>query len=278
MIIPVWKPIGASTHQLAELVGQLASRVTQNIQDRKATHTGTLDPMAEGVVVVLTGKDRFQKKKYSQTKKSYKFSILFGVETDSLDTLGLQTNVILKEIDQKKLSKQIQNILPTFIGDQLQVQPRFSAQRINGNSGFDLAKKGDDFQLKENKIRIYNLQIDSEKAIPIPKIETEIINNIQKVSGDFRQKQISQNWKKTFTDLQKIGISQLLVLTCTATVSKRTYIRALTRDISQLLQIPATTFSITRTQNGDYSKHDCISMTPEIFAKQIQTLQNQDSN
>ncbi len=81
MIFSLWKPIGRSTHLFVKSYGD---RIGERI-----THTGSLDPMAEGVVVVLTGEDRFLKEKYSNSDKEYEFEILIGVSTDSHDLLGL---------------------------------------------------------------------------------------------------------------------------------------------------------------------------------------------
>jgi tRNA pseudouridine55 synthase len=125
MLIPVYKPLGSSSHQLAKKVGETYGE--------KATHTGTLDPMAEGVLVVLTGEDRFKKTEYSHWQKTYQFKVLVGFETDTHDLLGL-----IKNIDHKKINQPVfEKNLKSFIGRQQQLVPKFSAQRINGQSGFD---------------------------------------------------------------------------------------------------------------------------------------------
>lgn len=259
MIIPVWKPVGHSTHQIAKFIGQLTSQVTESPEDTKATHTGTLDPLAEGVIIVLTGEDRFKKQEYSDTKKTYAFEILIGISTDSHDLLGLPTELIHQAVDLDQIQDKIANILPDFIGKQKQIQPQFSAQRVGGKSAFELAKSNTEFVQNTNNITIYTLSLIESKVISLKKLESILKTNITAVDGDFRQKEILKKWHEELEKLKKIT-SALGVLSFETTVSKRTYIRAITRDISQKIHVPATTLSITRTLNGEFSQENCISL------------------
>lgn len=262
MIIPVWKKIGESTHLLAKKTGAKISSKTQDLNNLKATHTGTLDPMAEGVVVVLTGNDRYNKSNFPTWKKIYQFEILIGVETDSQDLLGLQSvidksfNVPNNVMKRENILNQINNVLPTFIGKQRQQQPKFSAQRVNGKSAFDLAKQQQKFEIKTNDIEIFSLKMFDSKYIEIEKLEKVISKKISLITGDFRQSEILKNWQKTFLELSDESTS-LLIINFEAIVSKKTYIRSLVRDLRNLINIPMTTFSITRTNEGPYSKKDC---------------------
>ncbi|MCC6711425.1 MAG: hypothetical protein IT416_03700 [Candidatus Pacebacteria bacterium] len=240
MLIPVFKPLGLSSHQLAKKIG-----VDLN---EKATHTGTLDPMAEGVLIVLTGEDRFKKTEYSSWKKTYQFKILVGIETDTHDLLGL-----IKNIDHKKINQPIfEKNLKSFIGQQKQLVPKFSAQRINGQSGFELAKKNQPFELQENNIEIFSLEILNRETINSSKLLTYLQKTINLVIGDFRQAEILAKWQPTLTHQQKFELITVEVVT-----SKRTYIRALVRDLSKKLNIPLTTYSIIRTQNGPFRLKNC---------------------
>lgn len=242
MIAPVYKPLGKSTHLLAKRVGEL--------QAVKATHTGTLDPMAEGVVVVLTGEDRFNKSKYDDWDKVYQFEVLFGVNTDSLDLLGL-----IKQINKNKINRsKIENILPEFVGPSEQIIPSFSAKRIDGKSFFDKAKQNQSLPKITQKIKVNALDIKSVSQIKASKLLPNIIAKLDKVEGNFRQNQIIESWKNANLP------NNLTIVSFEAVVSKRTYIRGIVRDLSQRLQIAATTFSITRTQNGPFGIKDCVCL------------------
>lgn len=236
MIIPTYKPIGASSHQLAKEIGKQ--------HGEKATHTGTLDPMAEGMLIVLTGEDRFKKEEFSNWKKEYEFEILVGFETDSHDLLGLVTNQKNNPIKKIELEKS----LKTFLGKQTQTAPKFSAQRVAGKSGFDLAKKNQEFKQQKNKIEIFEINILGNEKITSQELLSKIEQKIKKVSGDFRQTEITKNWKSI---LNKEIDSVFQIWKVRAVTSKRTYIRALVRDLGEKLKVPATTFSIIRTKNGE---------------------------
>lgn len=258
MIIPVWKKIGESSHLLAQKVGREIAHKTKDTSHQKATHTGTLDPMAEGIIVVLTGDDRLRKGEFQSWKKKYTFEMLFGISTDSLDLLGLAENQVKKPLNKIEIERKLQTILPDFLGEQIQVQPAFSAQRVQGKSGFDLAKEGTKFEQNSNTITFFSLRLENTSSVDLSILQKNILQKISLISGNFRQKEITKKWQETFLHLEKNTISQLPLVTITAEVSAKTYVRALVRDLSHTLNIPATTYSIVRTKNGDFTADDII--------------------
>jgi tRNA pseudouridine(55) synthase len=250
MIIPVYKPLGASSHQLAKKVGEL--------HNTKATHTGTLDPMAEGVMVVLTDEDRFKKEEFGDWKKEYEFEILWGVNTDTHDLLGLATKI---NVPQKIDFTQLNHTLKNFLGTQQQQLPKFSAKRIAGQSYFDLAKNNQQFHPQAEEINIYKLELIESYLIGRQKFWESVQVKIKLLKGDFRQEEILKNWQQTLKQLPtKLQISKFKT-----TTSKRTYVRSLVRDISRTMKIPATTHSITRTANGKFTLEDCQQLSPDLF-------------
>ena len=257
MIIPIWQNTGQSSHLLAKQVGAYFSAHTKESEHQKATHTGTLDPMAEGVLIVLTNEDRFKKSEYANSKKVYNFSMLIGVATDSQDLLGLQTQVHNKEVSVSEIKSKLKTILPKFLGTQTQLQPVFSAQRVNGVSAFDKAKNKEIIVPKQNKITIFSINLLDTKRIKIDSLYEYITNKVVLISGDFRQKEVLDNWKLTIDTLEKSQIKTLVIVQLEATVSKRTYIRSLVKDIGAQLQLPVTTQHIIRTQNAGYQREDC---------------------
>jgi tRNA pseudouridine55 synthase len=259
MIIPIWKNIGQSTHQLAKKVGELTVLKTKNPDDLKSTHTGTLDPMAEGIIIVLTGEDRFNKSEFSKKRKEYEFSILFGVDTDTNDLLGLQTKENYYQLNISEVETNLKSLLPKYIGELKQTQPRFSAQRIDGKSAFDKAKIGEPFVAIKNNITIFSLEILESKTISPDELLITTTQKINLVQGDFRQKEIIKNWYNTIHKLKQNNITNLPLIKIRAEVSKRTYIRSLVRDLAKELSLSATTFSIIRTKNENFTKHDIKS-------------------
>ncbi len=247
MIFPLYKPLGQSAHLLAQAAGKR--------RGEKATHTGTLDPMAEGVLLVLTGEDRFKKGSLSEYAKIYEFAALLGVSTDSNDLLGLVTAVEKGgfSLDEVKLRAAAQ----TFAGRQQQRLPDFSAKRSGGESYFDLAKAGRKPPAAYEEIEIYSLELAKLKKISAQQLKQALTQKIKLVEGDFRQLEILDRWQQFF--LQDAPESFWLA-SFTAQVSKRTYIRALVRDLGAKLGIPTTTFSLVRTANGPYTIADCLCL------------------
>lgn len=260
MIIPIWQKIGQSSHLLAQQVGKSIAIKTSDQKHTLATHTGTLDPMAEGVLIVLTAEDRYKKAQYANYKKEYEFSVLFGITTDSYDLLGLQTKIHNHTLNLDEISSSIGNILPKFVGTFEQTQPAFSAQRVAGKSAFDRAKRGEATQLKSNIITISSLKLISRCEIPVAALCEQISSKINTISGDFRQDQIQAEWKKTIEILTQLNILTLPLVQLKAVVSKRTYVRSLVNDLAKMLDIPATTFHIVRTKNGQYSQNSCENL------------------
>ncbi len=247
MIIPVWKPLGTSTHRLAQKIGE--------DRGEKTTHTGTLDPMAEGVVVVLTGEDRWKKAELADTKKIYEFSLIFGVETDSADLLGKQIVVQPNLPELTQIRVMLTDSFPNFLGKQTQEQHPFSSQRVGGKSAFDLAKNGLEFPLKNNEITIHSLELREMDTITPEELWQHCVQTIALVEGNFRQQEVLEQWRSTLQAWR--GAAQLPRATITATVSRRTYIRSLARDLSQKIHLPATVFSLVRIQNGEWTKEHC---------------------
>lgn len=289
MILPIYQPVGQSSHLLAQKAGLL--------YHQKATHTGTLDPMATGVLLVLTGKDRFRKKEYSAYRKTYEFEILLGVRTDSDDILGVIEDVVGDVVDDETGNvatsvaedvargvvggvtkvktndqtaptptsaekpivppnpKTITELLKTLEGKSTQKIHDFSAKRHNGNSYFDLAKAGTKPPNYSQAIEIFRIDFLSQKTILKTSLEKYIVEKLNKVRGDFRQEEIVMRWQDFF---QKTKIDKFPILRFCAEVSKRTYIRSLVRDLGKLLNAQA---SLATTSSTKYLPITTLSIT-----------------
>jgi len=270
MIKAIYQPQGVSSHLLARDFGKS--------RREKATHTGTLDPMAEGVMIILSGDDRYKKQEMGDVKKTYQFEILWGINTDSLDLLGLITenkynqnddSEINKEIFSKKEKKSIEfldNYLSKYVGKINQKLPKFSAKRVDGKSSFDLAKSGEEMPDFFRAVEIFEAKTISLNKMSPELLQEIIVKKINNVQGDFRQEEVLNGWSEFFSNLN-VGSAtdsndetSFYISKCEVTASRRTYIRALVRDLSEDLNIPATTFSIIRTKNGEYGIEDCTDL------------------
>ncbi len=147
----IWKPKGMSSFDVI--------RYLKNKHDinNKIGHCGTLDPFAEGILIVCVGDDIEKFQKIKKLNKIYEAEIKFGEETDTLDCTG---DIIKHKTFDKKITKKIiKNTLDTFIGTYYQTPPYYSAKKINGIRLYSLARKGIFIRLKKNKVNIFNIKL-----------------------------------------------------------------------------------------------------------------------
>ena len=158
-VIPVWKPPEISS---TDLINQVKS-----VSDvSKIGHSGTLDPFAEGVMILLFNHETKNFNKYLSLDKTYHAKIKLGEHRDTLDLTG---DVIYKKKPQILKHEIIEKNLINFIGETYQRPPAFSAKRINSVRLYALARKGVFVHLKPVKINIQDIGlIDySDDAITI---------------------------------------------------------------------------------------------------------------
>lgn len=122
---------------------------------REVGHLGTLDPMATGVLAVTVGSATKLFDMFLNKTKTYVAEFTFGYSTDTLDAEGQVEN----KCDIMPTLEQIENVLPQFVGEIEQMPPKYSAKKINGKKAYDLARSGQDFELKPSKVTIHNLKI-----------------------------------------------------------------------------------------------------------------------
>ena len=138
--INLYKPRVISSNKALSIVKKL-------LKTKVAGHIGTLDPEAEGVLPIALAEATKTIPYITDESKAYEFTIKFGFETDSGDLEGEVINTT-SHIPNKK---QIEEILPNFIGEIEQVPPIYSAIKIDGKRAYELARKGQDFKMKSRK-------------------------------------------------------------------------------------------------------------------------------
>lgn len=122
---------------------------------RKIGHTGTLDPMATGVLPLLLGKATRAASLLDDTDKEYEASFRFGIATDTQDSTGK----VLKESGASVSREQLESVLPLFRGDILQIPPMYSAVQKNGQRLYDLARQGIEVEREPRPITVYKLEL-----------------------------------------------------------------------------------------------------------------------
>ncbi len=158
-IIIINKPQNCTSHDIVYKI--------KKITNQKVGHTGTLDPLAEGVLPILIGKATRCSKYLINHNKKYIVKLKLGVRTDTLDEEG---NIIEKKNVNSKIMDKInlENTLKTFIGKQTQVPPIYSAIKVNGKKLYEYARKGQKVEIPKREINIYEidlLNIDKQEKI-----------------------------------------------------------------------------------------------------------------
>jgi len=138
--------------------GLTSSRVVERIRKRfkvKAGHTGTLDPIATGLLIVLTGKLTKNAAAFLKLDKGYEVKAVLGIETDTFDTDGR----ILRQSDKEITREELEKVFKEFHGDVWQTPPPFSAKKMAGRKAYELARKGVAVDIPPKKVSIYSLEL-----------------------------------------------------------------------------------------------------------------------
>jgi tRNA pseudouridine55 synthase len=138
--------------------GLTSSQVVQRIRKKfnsKAGHTGTLDPLATGLLIVLTGKRTKNASLFLKLDKAYKVKGMLGVETDTFDSEGKVLKRGVNEVTREELERAMKE----FHGDIWQTPPPFSAKKMAGQKAYQLARKGISVDIPPKKVSIYSLEL-----------------------------------------------------------------------------------------------------------------------
>lgn len=240
-IIPIWQPLSCSTHIIAYKISQKLGV--------KTSHTGTLDPMAEGVIIVLSGETRLKKYEFAFWEKEYEFEILPGVSTDSFDAMGIFYTSSSNDFEDFPKKTNF-SFLNSFIGPYQQTYPIFSTKVVNKKHLHEHARANASVELPKKEGEIKELVFLGEKKIEKAEVLNSIISRISKIKGDFRQEEIISQWKNSKLP-PKLPIYKFKVR-----MSKGLYVRSLAQDICKRVNSTGICYSIVRTKNGDFSKEN----------------------
>ena len=144
-LLNIYKPQNISSNSVV-------IKVKKILGIKKVGHTGTLDPLACGVLPICIGSATKISEYLLNKDKVYKVKLKFGVLTDTFDCEG---KVIREDKDFKSNESEIIKVLQNLVGEYDQVPPDYSALKINGQRAYELARKGIEFSLKARKIKIH---------------------------------------------------------------------------------------------------------------------------
>jgi tRNA pseudouridine55 synthase len=122
---------------------------------QKVGHGGTLDPLASGVLPIAFGEATKTSSYAMDGSKTYEFDVTWGTSTETCDAEG----DVIASSDARPTEEQINAALPSFIGDIDQIPPKFSAIKIDGQRAYELARKGEEVDIKSRPVTIHDLRV-----------------------------------------------------------------------------------------------------------------------
>jgi tRNA pseudouridine55 synthase len=148
-VLIIDKPAGMTSHDVVGKVRRLYGT-------RRVGHTGTLDPMATGVLTVLIGRAAKAAEYLSSDRKTYLATLRLGLTTDTEDTTG----EILTQCDHIPDEAAVMAVLPRFRGEIMQIPPMYSALKVNGQKLYDLARRGEVIERQARPITVHRLEAE----------------------------------------------------------------------------------------------------------------------
>ncbi|GAA4035646.1 tRNA pseudouridine(55) synthase TruB [Parerythrobacter jejuensis] len=222
---------------------QAVGAVKRNLREggyakTKVGHGGTLDPLAEGVLPIALGEATKLAGRMLDASKIYEFTIQFGAETDTLDSEGQ----VVEQTDRRPPMAAIAAVLEHFTGDIEQVPPKYSALKVDGKRAYDLARAGEEVELKTRAVTIHALTFAGDRQ------DAELDSAFATTAG--RPDPYDPSAPLELAD----------AVTLTAHVSKGTYIRSLARDIARALGTLGHVTYLRRTKAGPFAENQAISL------------------
>jgi tRNA pseudouridine55 synthase len=214
-ILVIDKPAGLTSHDVV-------NRVRRILKTKRVGHTGTLDPFATGVMVILVGKATRLAQFIDKDDKEYEAVIRFGFETDTGDKTGVRTAVCgsrIEEIAERLRNTDWTKVLQQFRGEFSQTPPMYSAKKVEGKKLYELARQGIEIERQPVLVNIYALDILDDAV-------------------------------RNFTSLVRIRVA------CSA----GTYIRTLAEDIGRAIGTGAHLEELRRTASGRFTLNDATTI------------------
>ncbi len=251
-VYTMYKLIGETPLEALERfrVEQIGSARTQNDQtlgtfwsNIPMTYAGRLDPMAEGKLLILIGDECKNKERYLDLDKEYEIDILFGIETDTYDLLGLITSQSTSEaLGAIDLDAIVQG-LNVYIGPCTQQYPPYSSKTVDGKHLHELARAGSlPEEMPTKQVEIHGITLLKTGTITEHVLLQRITHDSALVHGDFRQEEILKLWRQNLTSSRIFNVLSIRVA-----CSSGTYMRSLAHRIGADTGLGAIALSIKRT-------------------------------
>ncbi|MCF7864896.1 MAG: hypothetical protein K9M11_00115 [Candidatus Pacebacteria bacterium] len=246
-IIPVYKEWGKTPLEMLNLLKEKYPRIA----DLPLSYAGRLDPLAEGLMLVLVGDTNQDREKYLHLDKTYEVEILFGVKTDTGDLFGIPEVEGHVSSSFESSSNDLEEILKSFVGKQQFPYPVYSSKTVQGKPLFQWMNEGkiSEIEIPKTDVEIYSIKtLGKLQNINGTAILEKIENSLKIVKGDFRYKEIEEGWN---TLLSEKVCQNFYTLKIECSCSSGTYMRVLAEEIGKKVDMPSLAYSIRRTLVGE---------------------------
>jgi tRNA pseudouridine55 synthase len=239
VILPLHKPAGWTPLEALEAL----RACTPALAGEPMVYAGRLDPMAEGVLLVLTGADRFDLPAHLAHDKQYVATILFGVRSDTYDALGRITRG--GDPDPARCLAAV----AALGGTHVLPLPAWSAYRVRGRPLHAWASEGRiaEIEVPTREMRVTAVDGAAALSTRIPTFFADVHARIDRVRGTFRQAEALADWARL-----RDADPPLVTVTATLTVTSGTYVRALAEDVGARLGVGGLLLALRRTRVGPY--------------------------
>lgn len=257
-ILNVYKPREWTSHDIVAKI--------KKITGEKVGHTGTLDPLAQGVLPVLIGKGTLCSKYLVNHNKKYRVELKLGKRTDTLDAEGevIEEKEVPEELLEKLNIENIRKILKKFEGQIEQIPPMYSAIKVKGKKLYEYARKGQNVEIPTRKIMIYSIDL-----VDILKSENVIVFDVFCGKGTYIRT-LCEDIAKSFGT---IGFMQNLLRTQVGEFRLEDSISLLMKDEKDLEVIGKNIISIEKIFS-QYPKIKIGQQTLKYFLNGVRITQN----
>jgi tRNA pseudouridine55 synthase len=155
-VLLIDKPQGWTSFDVVNYVRKaVATKLGKKPKHVKVGHTGTLDPLATGLLVLMVGKYTKRVPELTKVDKTYEVTMTLGITSTTGDGEGEKTPVSNKIPDQTELVK----VLASFTGGQMQTPPIYSAIKVDGQRAYKLAREGKEVKIEPRPVTIYEMEL-----------------------------------------------------------------------------------------------------------------------
>ncbi len=264
-IFVVDKPLGLTSFDVV-------ARARRILGTRRVGHTGTLDPLATGALVIATDESTKLVQFLEKDSKDYLAFVSLGASTPTLDAEGpiLETASVPDAVLEPE---RLRRILESFLGPQMQMPPAYSAIHVNGQRAYDLARSGQEVTLQPRAVTIHALR----RHLTLPTMHDFLRLEYRPTTRqDFSH---GTGWSASpngyiFKFPEPLGEFPTLMLN--VSVSSGTYIRSVARDIGLKLGVPAHLAGLVRTRVGKFNLENATSLEqlrPELAIPDLDALE-----